>query len=122
MLFRYFFVDSQVIAAYKDGRNSWECGAGAYPSSAIHPRCTSSAVPRMADEYHRPFHVWGRHSCRESGNEGLFFLSAVSCEQKSPALTGPLSTGNRRSSETCRLAIPSREAPNQKAGEKGASV
>lgn len=54
------------------------------------------------------------------GNEGRF-LSAVARSLLRPATSRPLTTGNRRESETCRLAIRSREhLPRQRREEKGA--
>jgi hypothetical protein len=52
-------------------------------------------------------------------NEGLL-VSLVLCALISPALSGPLSTGNRQGQSTSEVAQQKIEAPNTKAGEKGA--
>src|SRR6266851_9336201 len=66
------------------------------------------------------FRVYLLHSWRFGANE-VVSLSTGRSVQISPALTVPLSTGDRRALLTSKLAISTLEAPHTKAGEKGAS-
>jgi hypothetical protein len=92
------------------GWESADTGSLPFPCRRVYVPHTIRKLPNKQ--------VYLVHSWRRDANE-LVSLSTVSCTQISPALTDPLSTGDRRVSEACKLAIPSVEAPKAKAGEKG---